>query len=69
MASVYEDPKRLVEMYAQLVEERAKFLLAPTATYPDFLWHGTYPPIFWEVPDEVSESAGRSMRFGGNSIR
>src|SRR4051812_17628069 len=63
MASVDEDPKRLVEMYAQLLEERAKIMLVPTAAYPDFLWHGTYPPVFWAVPDEVSGIANRINGF------
>jgi hypothetical protein len=44
MTSVDEDPKRLVEMYTLLLEERDKIILAPTADYPDFLQHGNVNP-------------------------
>src|SRR5947209_2128900 len=60
MTSVDEDPKRLVEMYARLLDERDKIILAPTAEYPDFLPHD---PFFLAVPDEVFGIANRINEF------
>jgi hypothetical protein len=61
MTSVDEDPKRLVEMYTRLLEERYKIMLAPTADYPDFLRHGN--PFFWALHDEVFGIANRINEF------
>ncbi len=73
MTSVDEDPKRLVEMYTRLLEERHKIMLAPTAPYPDFLQYGNRNlgsiPFSWTVPDVFLGLPTESMNFGDKSIR
>src|SRR3954452_20780520 len=67
MASVDEDPKRLVEMYTRLLEERGETTLAPTADYPDFMARYSYPPIsiafYWMAHGEVLATVNRVNAF------
>src|SRR4051794_6718923 len=63
MTSVDEDPKRLVEMYAQFVEVRQKFLLANTADYPEFVQQGWFNLFLWAVHDEVYGIANKINKF------
>src|SRR5215208_6716151 len=63
VTEVVEDPKRLVEMYAQFVEVRADIKLPPPADYPEFLKHGGSNLFLWAVHDEVYGIANRINEF------
>lgn len=73
MTSVDEDPKRLVEVYTRLLEERHKIMLAPTADYPDFLRHGKSNlgsiPFFGRCLTKFLGLPTEPMNLGGKSIR
>jgi hypothetical protein len=67
MSSVTSDDQRMVELYVQMQKERNSLLLAPPATYPDFINRDRYDaasiPAVWLAQGHLTAVANAVNSF------